>query len=62
MSQKECGCRIVGHGTDTRIEYCPLHAAAGEMLVLLKRFHLPEDDQKLADEVIKRAEGLFLLW
>ena len=42
----DCGCYVkAGRWPDENIVYCPLHAAAGEMLKALKR--LVEDDWAL---------------
>ena len=44
----KCGCEIVEgecyDGEDRYIAYCPLHAAAGELLEVLKQFDALESD------------------
>lgn len=66
-----CGCRIVEPETDRgscSIEYCSLHAAAGEMLAALKDFHegrsqsftyspTPTEFEERVEALIARAEG-----
>lgn len=67
-----CGCRVDHFGGGAipaevvirtmKIRYCPLHAAAGEMLEMLKRQHIRlyrsvECNDCIVCDLIARAEG-----
>jgi hypothetical protein len=64
----ECGCRIVGRGTALQythdeIVFCPLHAAAGELLVAVKdylvdlKFANASATKEMLQKLIDRASG-----
>jgi hypothetical protein len=64
MATTECGCHVNQVGGSLTLVYCPLHAAAGELLEALRHIRLivspaliGRDECEKLDEAIRKAEG-----